>query len=125
MCSSDLIYYVVNKTANTLKVALTPGGTAVAFGTAGSGNISFSNIPIIPASFSNVLEYGASTYLMIDKNDDRAESLAGLTKSKMAAMISANDREMAQSSGGRVGQFIPRLDMYSGPRRYWKQSVTP
>lgn len=123
--SLETIYYVVNKTANTLQVALSSGGSPVAFGTAGSGSISFSNIPIIPASFSNVLEYGASTYLMIDKNDDRAESLAGLTKSKMAAMIASNDREMAQSSGGKVGQFIPRLDMYSGPRRYWKQGVTP
>jgi hypothetical protein len=43
----------------------------------------------------------------------------------MAAMINANDREMSQSSGGRIGQMIPRMDMYSGPKRYWRQSVTP
>ena len=121
----EQIYYVVGATSTTLQVSTTLGGGAVDITALGSGSFSFSNIPIIPPSFSNVLEYGASTYLMIDKNDDRAESLAGLTKSKMAAMISANDRELAQSSGGRVGQFIPRLDMYSGPRRYWRQSVTP
>ena len=121
----ETIYYVVNKTSNTFQVSLSLGGAPVVFGSVGSGTISVSNLPIIPASFSNVLEYGACTYLMIDKNDDRAESIAGLTKSKMAAMITANDREMAQSSGGRVGQMIPRMDMYSGPRRYWKQSVTP
>lgn len=123
--SLERIYYVVNATTSTLQVSLTEGGAVVALGTVGLGDISISNIPIIPDSFSNVLEYGASAYLMIDKNDDRAESLAALTKSKMAAMIAANSREMSQASGGRMGQMIPRMDMYSGPRRYWRQSVTP
>lgn len=121
----EQVYYVVNAASKTFQISTSVGGAAQAFGTAGTGNISISNIPIIPPAFSNVLEYGASTYLMIDKNDDRAESFAGLTKSKMAAMINANDREMSQSSGGRIGQMIPRMDMYSGPKRYWRQSVTP
>ena len=123
--SLEKIYYVVGATSLTFQVSLTEGGSAVALGTAGVGEISISNIPIIPDSFSNVLEYGSSAYLMIDKNDERAESLAALTKSKMAAMIASNNREMAQASGGRLGQMIPRMDMYSGPRRYWRQSVTP
>ena len=118
-------YYVINAASKTFQISATSGGSAQAFGTVGSGTFAISNIPIIPPAFSNVLEYGASTYLMIDKNDNRSESFAGLTKAKMAAMISANDREMAQASGGRVGQMIPRLDMYSGPRRYWRQNVSP
>lgn len=120
----DQIYYVVNAASKTFQISSTLGGAAQAFGSAGSGNISISNVPIIPPAFSHVLEYGASAYLMIDKNDSRSDSFAGLTKAKMAAMISANDREMSQASGGRVGQMIPRLDMYSGPRRYWRQNVT-
>lgn len=121
----DQIYYVINAASKTFQISSTLGGAAQAFGTVGSGTLSISTIPIIPPAFSHVLEYGASTYLMIDKNDSRSEAFAGLTKAKMAAMISANDREMAQASGGRVGQMIPRLDMYSGPRRYWRQNVSP
>lgn len=121
----EQIYYVVNATQNTLQVSSTLGGTAVDITALGYGSFSFSNIPIIPTSFSHVLDYGASTYLLVDKNDERSESMAALTKSKMGAMISANDREMSQASGGRLGRLIPRLDQYSGPRRYWRQSVTP
>lgn len=120
----EQIYYVVNATANTLQVSTTLGGAAQDITALGYGFFSFSNIPIIPNAFSHVLDYGAATYLLIDKNDERAESMATLTKSKMAAMISANDREMSQSSGGRLGRLIPRLDTYSGPRRYWRQNVT-
>jgi hypothetical protein len=121
----EQIYYVVNATRDTLQVSLTLGGTAQDISALGYGSFSFSNIPIIPNSFSNVLDYGASTYLLLDKNDERAESMVALTKSKMSAMISSNDREMSQSSGGRIGRLIPRLDTYSGPRRYWRQNVTP
>ena len=121
----EQLYYVVNATANTLQVSLTLGGAAEDITALGYGFFSFSNIPIIPTAFSHVLDYGAATYLLLDKNDDRSQSMAALTKSKMAAMISANDREMSQSSGGRLGRLIPRLDTYSGPRRYWRQSVTP
>lgn len=121
----DQIYYVINAASKTFQISSTLGGSVQVFGTVGSGSVSISTIPIIPPAFSHVLEYGASTYLMIDKNDSRSEAFAGLTKAKMAAMISANDREMAQASGGRVGQMIPRLDMYSGPRRYWRQNVSP
>lgn len=121
----EQLYYVVNATPNTLQVSTTLGGSAVDITALGYGFFSFSNIPVIPNAFSNVLDYGSSTYLLLDKNDERSESMAALTKSKMAAMISANDREMSQASGGRMGRLIPRLDQYSGPRRYWRQSVTP
>ena len=118
----ETIYYVINSTASTLKVSISLGGSAVSLGSTGSGTIVFSNIPIIPQSLSNVLDYGVSAYLMVDKNDDRSTAFSVLTKSKMAAMIAANNRELSQSAGGRVGQAIPRLDMYTGPKRFWRQN---
>jgi hypothetical protein len=117
--TKGVTYYVISATQNTFKVSTALGGSEVTL--TANTTISVDTIPIIPEPFRLILDYGAAFYLAVDKNDERAESYASLCKAKMTAMISANDRELAQSSGGRVGQMIPRLDMYSGPRRYWRQ----
>lgn len=112
-------YYVINATENTFMVAYTFGGTNVPLNPGVTYVVD--SVPVIPEPFRLILDYGASFYLLTDKNDERADNYAALCKAKMNAMISANDRELSQSSGGRVGQMIPRLDMSSGPRRYWRQ----
>jgi hypothetical protein len=117
--NKDTSYYVINATQNTFMVAYSPGSSNVPLAVGVTYVVD--SIPVIPEPFRLILDYGASFYLLTDKNDERADSYAALCKAKMLAMISANDRELSQSSGGRVGQMIPRLDMYSGPRRYWKQ----
>lgn len=112
-------YFVIGATKNTFQISLTKGGAAVNFSVA--GDIEFSSVPILPPTFRDILDYGSAFYLMVDKNDERSEPYAALTKSKMRAMIAATDREMAQASAGRLGELIPRMDMYTGPRRYWRQ----
>lgn len=120
----DTIYYVVTVTTNSFGLAATPDGSAITF-TYASGQSSvgavISTMPIIPSVFTQILDYGASFYLCTDKNDERSQSYFQLCQQKMRAMIDANNRELSQSGGGRLGMFIPRLDQFSGPRRFWKQ----
>lgn len=113
------VYYVVNSTKDTFQLSTTKGGSAIVPGA--SGTISISSIPILPKTFRDILDYGASFYVMLDKNDERSEAYFRLCQSKMKAMIAANNREMGQASAGRLGEMIPRMDMYTGPRRYWRQ----
>lgn len=112
-------YFVVNSTKNSFQISTSKGGSALDITSSGDGM--FSSVPIIPQTFRDILDYGAAFYLMVDKNDERSEAYGLLVKAKMKAMISANNREMSQSSAGRLGEMIPRLDMHSGPRRYWRQ----
>lgn len=116
----ETIYYVVSAATNTFSVSASFGGSAIG-SLAGSGTVS--SMPIIPPSFTQILDYGASFYLLTDKNDDRAVSYGQLATQKMQALISANSREMGQTGGARYGGLIPRLDMFSGPKRYWRQSA--
>lgn len=117
--SIEQIYFIVNSSANTFQLSLTSGGTAVNLSSAGDAVLV--SYPILPKTFLDILDYGASFYLMLDKNDERSEAYFRLCQAKMKAMISANNREMGQASAGRVGEMIPRMDMFSGPRRYWRQ----
>lgn len=116
----ETVYYVVSSSTNTFSVSTTFNGSA-ASGLSGSGTVS--SIPIMPQSFTQILDYGASFYLMTDKNDERAPQYLQLSAQKMQAMIDANSREMSQTGGIRFAGLIPRLDMFSGPKRYWRQSA--
>lgn len=122
--SLETIYYVVAVSANSFGLAATPGGSAIFFNYA-SGETSvgavISTMPIMPSVFTQILDYGAAFYLCTDKNDERFQSYFQLCQQKMRAMIDANNRELSQSGGGRLGMFIPRLDQFSGPKRFWKQ----
>jgi hypothetical protein len=112
-------YYVVNAQKDSFQISLTKGGAV--YDISNSGDITFSSVPILPVTFRDILDYGAAFYLMVDKNDERSEAYGLLVKAKMKAMISANNRELSQASSGRIGEMIPRMDMYTGPRRYWRQ----
>lgn len=119
--SSNTIYFVVSAATNTFGVSLTYGGSAVSGIVSSSGVVSM--VPVVPQAFALILDYAASYYLMTDKNDERAGQYAQLAAQKMQALISANSREMGQTGGSRYGGLIPRLDMFSGPKRYWRQTV--
>lgn len=119
--STNTIYFVVSAATNTFSVSLSYGGSAVSGIVSSSGVVSM--VPVIPQAFAQILDYAASYYLMTDKNDERSAQYAQLAGQKMQALISANSREMGQTGGLRYGGLVPRLDMFSGPRRYWRQTV--
>lgn len=119
--STNTIYFVVNAATNSFSVSSSYGGTAIGGIVSSSGTVSM--VPVIPQAFAQILDYAASYYIMTDKNDERATQYAQLASQKMQAMISANSREMGQTGGIRYGGLIARLDMFSGPRRYWRQTV--
>ena len=124
--SQETIYYVKSATLNSFEVALTPSGSSVTMTyNTGKSNMAaiISSVPRIPSVFRQILDYGSAFYVCADKNDDRNQSYFNLCQQKMQAMIDANNRELSQSSGGRLGAFIPRLDMFSGPRRWWRQGT--
>jgi len=117
--SINTSYFVINASLNSFSLSASLNGPILDITAAGAG--SCSSVPILPKAFREILSYGAAAFLMTDKNDERAQAYFGLCSQKMGALIKADDRELAQSGGGRMMQFIPRMDMHSGPRRYWRQ----
>lgn len=112
--SLNTLYYVVNSTSTTFKVSLTLGGTAVDItAAAGGGTHYVSSVPLLPREARVALEYGATHWLMLDKNDDRATSFFQLTQLKLRALIEANRKEKQMASKNR-GALTPRLDL-AGP----------
>lgn len=129
--SNNAVYYVCNPQASGLltkfTIARTRGGKEFQFFTIPPGSTetgSFSSVAVLPPAFNQILEYGASFYLLTDKNDERSQQYGQLAAQKMQALIDSNSREMAQTGGMRYAGMIPRLDNFSGPRRYWRQSAT-
>jgi len=65
--------------------------------------------PLIPRKFRQILEFGACFYLMMDKEDNKAQSYATLASSKLKAMVKQNRKELSKT-GSNFGSVIPRLD---------------
>jgi hypothetical protein len=74
------------------------------------------SIPLMPREFRAVLDYGASYYGALDKDDAKSTQFMQLAQAKLQALQQAYRRELIQV-GKRLGQLIPRLDMVSGRRR--------
>lgn len=67
------------------------------------------NKPLVPHKFIQVLEYGASHLVLIDKNDNKAGHYAQLTQSKLTALLKENRDEIIKSSK-TYGEIIPRIE---------------
>jgi len=67
------------------------------------------SVPLIPRKFVQILEYGATFYILLQKNDTKAQSYASLAKEKLAAMMKQNQKELMRS-GKNFGTVIPRRD---------------
>jgi len=74
------------------------------------------SIPLIPRKFIDVLEYGASSDLMFEKEDTKADGFAQRTTTKLQAMMVQNRNEL-QKIGDHFGQVIARQDLYNYARR--------
>lgn len=74
------------------------------------------SVPLIPRKFLQVLEYGASFYLLLDKEDSKAQGYASLAAAKLKAMMKQNRKELMRS-GKYFGKVVARRDHLSAPRR--------
>lgn len=74
------------------------------------------SVPLLPRKFSKVLEFGASYYLLVDKEDSRQQSYLGLSQQALNAMQKFNRRELLRS-GVDFGAVIARPDLMPDKRR--------
>lgn len=79
-----------------------------------------SSIPLVPLQYRHVLADMALVYVMIDKNDNRANSMITSSRSILTSMYNENKHRLAKIDG-TVGWVLPRLGyqsrMYPGPLR--------
>lgn len=112
--SKGQLYYVVSPTnANQIHVSTTEGGSPVNItGATGGGQHFIFNVPIIPREFRPAMEYAATFWLMMDKNDSRAPGFSELTRAKLMAMVKAHRKEGNHIAKDR-GRLYPRQDNIS------------
>lgn len=68
------------------------------------------SVPRIPRKYVRVLEYGASYYLLLDKNSDKAQSFLQLAQQMLKGMMKANRQELLKT-GKNFGGVIARPDL--------------
>lgn len=79
---------------------------------------STSSIPVLPREFRVALEYGASHYLLVDKEEEKkAAYYFNLTKAKLEALHKADDKN-DQLTSSTYGKLIPRQDDLNS--RWWR-----
>lgn len=74
------------------------------------------SIPIVPRKHIDVLEDAATFYLMLNKNDDRAQTYASLMQGKLKAMV-AQHRGAMLRAGKNFGQIVSRPELDESQRR--------
>lgn len=74
-----------------------------------------SSIPLVPRKFVRLLEFGASFYLMNDKNDPRASTYMGIAQQTLNAMLRENRREL-ERTGKQFGNIVARPDLMPSKR---------
>lgn len=77
---------------------------------------SSSSIPLIPRKHIDVLEDAATFYIMLLKNDDRANVYAQLAQGKLQAMINQHRGSLLRT-GRQFGRIVPRKELLSQRRR--------
>lgn len=80
------------------------------------------SIPLLPREFRVALDYGASYYLMTDKNDERAKNYFALAQAKMKALVAASNKEKINTSR-TFGRLIPRIDLTWINKKKYNQDV--
>ncbi len=68
------------------------------------------SVPRIPRKYLPVLEFGASYYLLLDKNSDKAAQYLALAQQKLKAMMKANRTDLEKTSRN-FGAVIARADL--------------
>ena len=70
-----------------------------------------SDIPKVPREFRDFMEYVATYKLMLDKDDDRAQTYFGMAQAQLQALQNAERKEDSNPSQDR-GRLIPRRAGY-------------
>lgn len=76
------------------------------------------SVPIIPRKYSDILEFGASFFILLDKEDTKADAFQVLARAQLASMKKHNRAEEFRT-GKDFGRIVPRRDNYpnhKGPR---------
>lgn len=77
------------------------------------------SIPLVPRKFIDAIEDAATFFIMLLKQDDRAQVYAQLVQGKLLAMINQH-RGTLLRAGERFGQIMPRADLsHKRRRRFW------
>lgn len=84
--------------------------------------LSYSSTPLVPREDRMVLVYGATYWLMVDKEDSRSETFFRLTQSKLQAMFLARRKEYGRTSNN-YGRMSPRQDLDNDRARLWRFSA--
>lgn len=84
---------------------------------------SSTNFPIIPVEHRDCLDFAASYFLCLDKNDDRAQMYFQLTQQKLKAMLKAEEKQKIQTSKTR-GKLFARGDLYQRAKRFVEQETS-
>ena len=69
-----------------------------------------SSIPAVPRQWRYVLADWGTFWLMLDKNDDRADAVGLAAKNGLKAMAMENRHKLGSVGGGAFGQIRPRQD---------------
>lgn len=69
---------------------------------------STSSIPLVPIQFRHILADMALVYVLMDKNDDRADAIALQARAGLTAMVRENRRRLAKMDG-MAGHIFPRM----------------
>ncbi len=68
------------------------------------------SVPLLPRKFNRILEYGASYYLLLDKDSDKAAAFLGLAQQTLKGMMKANRQDLLKT-GNNFGAVIARNDL--------------
>jgi hypothetical protein len=117
--SVDTLYFVVSASATTFKLSLTSGGTAIDITAASGGGTHYvSTVPVLPREARVAIEYAATYWVMMDKNDDRSTSFLQLAQAKLRALIEASRKERQMASKDR-GRLVPRPELNGHQRLFF------
>lgn len=67
------------------------------------------SVPIIPLEHRQIIEYGATYFLLLDKNDSKAQQYFQLTQQGLMSLVEAEKRQNTNIDLNK-GQMHPRLD---------------
>lgn len=84
--------------------------------------LSYSSTPVVPREDRMVLVYGATYWLMVDKEDSRSETFFRLTQSKLQAMFLARRKEFSRTNAN-YARMTPREDLDNERARLWRFSA--
>jgi hypothetical protein len=111
--SLTVAYFIISATANTFKLSLTRGGSAVDItAAAGGGTHTISVVPTVPHAYRKVLFYAAAHFIAVDKNDSRSDYYFRVTQATLQAMVQAQRRSKINASKNK-GVLLTRRDSQS------------